>query len=323
MSYELFRYRLPLKWPLHVGNQHLTWRQGVLLRLDTRANWAEPQGPNDGPSQRDTAWGDAAPLPGYSVDSLASIVDPLERPKSPSWQFAVDSAQIPWDTGRIPTAFLLSRIAEDVAEQLTHVADLPHRAIKLKVGRQPDPIDEATRVLRIAGSLRSDQTLRLDANRAWTFAQALQFARHLAPVVHRIEFIEEPTGNPSEFPRLWDETGLGFALDETLAQSTPWSVTPGLKALIVKPTRLGGRDQIDALARHGIPLVLSATFESGIGLLRIAQLAKHYSPDTPAGLGTYRWMADDVVKAPLAMEDGTLRWNGAPAVDVERLQRIG
>lgn len=62
---DLFRYRLPLTEPLRLAGDTITQRQGYLLRLIT--------------SEGTTAWGDAAPLPGFSAESLAETEAVLIR----------------------------------------------------------------------------------------------------------------------------------------------------------------------------------------------------------------------------------------------------
>ena len=63
---------------------------------------------------------------------------------------------------------------------------------------------------------------------------------------------------------------------------------------------------MEKLALSGKPIVFSAAFESGVGIMRIMQLAAEFSPRVPAGLDTLAWLANDVLKEPLQKEDGLL-----------------
>ena len=69
-------------------------------------------------------------------------------------------------------------------------------------------------------------------------------------------------------------------------------------AAVLKPTLLGG---VGATIRRaaearsvGVRPVLSAAFESGVGLRGVAALAAATGAE-PAGLDTYRWLAADVL----------------------------
>ena len=60
---EVFRYRLPLVAPLVLPSGTHTEREGILLRLRAA----------DGTE----GWGEAAPLPGYSPDTLDDVLTEL------------------------------------------------------------------------------------------------------------------------------------------------------------------------------------------------------------------------------------------------------
>ncbi len=62
---DLFRYTLPLQAPLRLGDLVIEQREGFLLRLTTEAGVS--------------VWGDAAPLPGFSAESLPETEAVLRR----------------------------------------------------------------------------------------------------------------------------------------------------------------------------------------------------------------------------------------------------
>jgi len=142
------------------------------------------------------------------------------------------------------------------------------------------------------------------------------------------------------------ETGVRVALDESLDEGLlptavavpPTATTPfggpgagagrgplgellrdcpgGLAAVVIKPSAVGGVGAALALARagraHGAAPLLSAAFESSVGVAALAQLAAAIDADAPAGggapawhgLGTLGWLAADALSPPL--------WAGAP-----------
>ena len=78
--------------------------------------------------------------------------------------------------------------------------------------------------------------LRLDANRAWSLSDALEFAHGIAGV--QIEYLEEPLQNPAALPAFHEHSGLSVALDETLLEQPPENFRDyrGVCAVVIKPT---------------------------------------------------------------------------------------
>ncbi len=206
--------------------------------------------------------------------------------------------------------------------QLDEVARWPHDAVKLKVGRPGSLAEEIALVRDLRAAMRPQQSLRLDANRRWTRAEALRFARGVLDC--ELEYVEEPTEDPNDFECLHGETGIRYAMDESLRESSrmAWDAFPHVSALIVKPTLMGSIDRIRELATHGIPLVFSASFESSVGLLRIAFLASQLAPQTCAGLDTSRWLAQDVVAEPLRIGAGQLELDWKPEVETRQMIEV-
>lgn len=66
----LYRYELPLTTPLPLAGEMHSHRHGLLVRLDTE------QGP--------VGWSDAAPLPGFSPETLDDVVE-YARAAGPGW----------------------------------------------------------------------------------------------------------------------------------------------------------------------------------------------------------------------------------------------
>jgi O-succinylbenzoate synthase len=343
VSLDLHPYALPLVEPVAWGGVRRDVREGVLLR----AAFADGR----------EAWGDAAPLPGFSRESLGEAAAALRalapalagRDLDPrdlldpggafhgaldasgalpsSARFALDlaladlaaqalgralpAALHPDPEVLLPLNGLLMGDADRVRADAARLAAAGYRTLKLKVGRG-DPDAEADLVRHLAAA-HPAVALRLDANRAWTPAQAARFADRLDGT--RIDYIEEPLHDPADLPALWLDTGLPIALDETLqapggaAHLRGWAA-----AAVLKPTLVGGLMaalRLAAQARSvGVRPVLSAAFESGVGLRGVAAIAAA-TGGAPAGLDTARWLAADVLAAPLPLD--------RPAVDIPAL----
>ena len=202
------------------------------------------------------------------------------------------------------------------------------RAVKLKVGTRTIAQDvDLTR--RVRDAVGSDMALRLDANRSWSLAQAVEFGRDIGDA--GVEYPEEPVADPAVLVEFFDATGIQVALDESLLERRPDDLDEcrAVGAVILKPTLLGGIGRAGEWAARAqsvnIRPVVSGCFESGVGLLALAEFAWSLTRDAvPAGLDTYRWLAADVVRPRIPVEPGAISWNATRArrhrIDMARLR---
>lgn len=324
MTATLHPYRLPLVAPLALAFGTLTHRDGLLLRLEDA----------DGR----VGWGDACPLPGFSPDTLDEARDALDRwtrtgddgsgsaALPPSAQAALDGARLDLDAqaaGVSMAEMLRADAAPTVQMQallvaapgavaldpalLRHAEALRaagYRAAKLKVGALP-VAEEAARVRALANVLGDTVSLRLDANRAWTFDDARRFSDALFGVW--IEYVEEPLADPSRLAELARTSALPVALDETLPGLAPEALDAHryARAVVLKPVVLGGvRAALawaDAARACGMEAVVSGAFESGVGTRHALALAAALGGD-PAGLDPYGRLAADVLDPRLPLD---------------------
>ncbi len=301
---KAFRYELPLVRPMSWGGKLHSTRQGLLLLTE--------QG-----------WGDAAPLPGFSRETIEDVVLAWRRGppfRHPSIQFALDSASQPTQAVDVPVNALLTGPSDQILGQAGELANTACRAIKLKVGRSTSLDHEIEMVWRVREALRKDQLLRLDANRAWDTPTAIEFGRGLTGCA--IEYIEEPLRDPTMLEEFFRETSMPYALDETLTEEQTTVAFANAAALICKPTMLGGLQRLRELAAEGKRLVFSASFESGVGIARIAQWSSEFSPEDPVGLDTYGWLANDVLAVKLERHDWRLSVPPRLQVDRSRLVEL-
>lgn len=202
-----------------------------------------------------------------------------------------------------------------------------YRSVKVKVGRG-NLRDEARLVQNLHDRWGKTVSLRLDANRAWSFDEAMQFARAIEGVA--LEYLEEPLQHPRELSRFADETGVPVALDETTRELPVdrWLDEHYASAFVIKPMLIGFKATLELHRRLAtVPsdnnqptLVISSAYESGVGLAGLAVLAASVQrPGAAAGLDTYRALDRDVLADRLPMdrpsidvEDWTRRVAGAP-----------
>ena len=98
------------------------------------------------------------------------------------------------------------------------------------------------------------------------------------------------------------------------------------RAVVLKPTLLGGVSRALGLAAaaktSGMVPVLSSSYEAGVGTGALVALAASVGEE-PAGLDTYRALAEDVLGAPLPLSAPAVAvretMQAARVVDVGRL----
>jgi len=344
--WKLFHYSLPLTEPLCLLGHEMHGRTGLILRLHDE---------NDGTSVGDNySDGEIAPLPGMHPETLSEaenqIGDYLYGNSLPatcsatlfgSVNFGLDMAlrtmfQSPnvskfhsfketagndpkpskFDfTGQIfPVNGLAVGSGTVLEMECEELRNGGFKAVKLKVG-QLTILQDIERV-RLARKILGDEiALRLDANRAWEWEDAVKFAEAVQDF--NIEYCEEPLLDSNKLEQLHLQTGMLLALDETLWYApTPKSYAPakhvslsGIRALILKPGILGGWNNtkmwIEHAQKNGIHCVLSSCFESSLGLNWIAFMANELmSEQCPAGLDTSKWFEQDLIEPRFLIQNG-------------------
>lgn len=242
-------------------------------------------------------FGDISPLPGFSRETFEEAkretlawIEKKTPPTLPSVRFGIACAQRPLHSLHLPLCALGPREG--------------FSTLKLKLGHLS--ISEAIAYVKeYVGRYR----LRLDCNRAWSLEEALEFCSHFKK--EDFAYLEEPVKTFPELIQFSQKTGFPIALDESIQNN--WKALPSLKAIVVKPTVVGGIPTIPA----PLTLVLSSAYESGLGLLHIASLSQS---SIPLGLDTYRSLKNDFLINPIECANGFFSWKAtSPPIDVSRL----
>jgi o-succinylbenzoate synthase len=289
-----------------------------------------------------TGLGEVSFIPGLSVEAEDELeiqvdhvcklisqgeMDPMQQlPALPGVQFALETAVRDLDTGGkrllypseftrgmagIPTngliwmgpkPFMISQIREKM--------HLGFRVLKLKVGALD--FQEELNVIRWIRSEfpKAELEIRLDANGAWTAAEALEKMKLLARSgIHSIEQPIAP-GQTEEMAELCRQSPFPVALDEELiGLADPRARRELLEALrpsyiILKPGILGGFSiaghWIDLAGSMGIGWWITSALESNVGLNAIAQWTWTLGISRPQGLGTGALYTNNI-RSPLEM----------------------
>jgi len=279
------------------------------------------------------AYGEASPLPSFSVESLEqagrvlysqlhclvsekgkqSQINFFSSGASPSASFAIESAL--WGLSVkhwLPSPKLAPLLLGDVdciRQRLREWKGGWPSEFKMKVARGA-VVDDVKRVIAVFKLLPESVSIRLDANQKWTLSEALEFSYRLLTqagtngygVLKKIAYIEEPTANIAEFPGFYRETGIGYALDESIQHCRTVNTLgyKGLKAVVIKPTLIGGlhdcRQLTNGLLLAGIRVILSSSFESIIGIHCLAQLSAHWFPGEMPGLDTLSAFVENIIE---------------------------
>jgi len=235
----LREFELALARPLQTAHGSITVRRGIEVRAGGDAC---------------VGVGEAAPLPGFGVETYDESLAALERwaedpegepPSEPCAAAAVESALTQLDAEiegvtlsallaeaapkqrRIATHALVSDLdPEAAAQRAAHAAATGHLAVKLKVAAHHHDdsggdgsatmslTDQSVRIAHVRRALPAGVALRLDANGGWDRSTAVKVLR---PVGHLdIEFIEEPTPQPADWAQISRTVGIGVAADEHL-----------------------------------------------------------------------------------------------------------
>lgn len=273
-------------------------------------------------------WGDAAPLPGWSRETLKEVEASLYGSEDfvpASLRCALEALEGGWVPLRkeVPLNALLDGNAHQILAGAVRAYREGCRCLKIKTSC----IDSAHLADLVGDITRETEglcQLRLDPNRSWTFEASLRIAESLRDFP--IEYLEEPLADAHLLPELIARVACPIALDETLREISPADLAKyqGAAALVLKPTLMGGFEHCRDFAREGERLgmtaVVSAAYESGVGIHSLGRFAASLPRISAAGLDTYSRLESDVLTNRLDLSGFVFRADQPlPAIDESRL----
>ena len=146
-------------------------------------------------------------------------------------------------------------------------------------------------------------TVRVDANGAWTVAQAVEAAAALT-ATGPLEYLEQPCGTVDELAELRrrpDMQDVPIAADESIRKAgDPLAVVRAGAAdiAVLKVAPLGGISALlEIAAQIDIPVVISSALDSAVGIgVGLAAAAALPQLQHACGLGTGRLFVEDVAE---------------------------
>jgi len=290
---SLLRLSIPFREPFATASGVVAARDLLVLRLED----------DDGAQ----GFGEAAPFEPYDGVPLGRVADALQNgdpladgAAPPQARAAEEMARLDLEARRAGRALgepgaeaipvnrtLPAGPPEEVAAAAREGARAGYQCFKLKVGLPDDP----ERVAAVRAAIGSWPALRVDANGAWSVAEAIE--RLPAIAAHDIELVEQPCRTLAELAEVRSELRLPIAADESVA--TPEDVEEAAQiqacdAVNVKLAATGGfsaaRATMRAARERGLEPFLSSTLDGPWGIAAALQLAASEDVSLACGLAT-------------------------------------
>ena len=275
--------------PMRVRFRGVTVREAVLL-----------QGP--------LGWGEFSPFVEY------------EDVEAASWLAAgLEAGWTGWPTplrDQVPVNATVPAIgAEEVAALLDRFDGCD--TVKVKVAEPGQSVADDLARVRAVRAHWPDAAIRVDANGAWSVAEAMTALRALSEV--GLQYAEQPCRTVEELVELRhaldrDHVQVPLAADESIRKADdPLRVarSGAVEFAVVKVAPLGGVAATltiaDQLAALGVRMVVSSALDTSVGIAA-GLAAAGALPDEPlaCGLGTVTFFTADVCEDPLLPVAGRL-----------------
>ncbi|MGH2957022.1 MAG: mandelate racemase/muconate lactonizing enzyme family protein [Solirubrobacterales bacterium] len=191
------------------------------------------------------------------------------------------------------------------------------RTFKLKVGMAGD----VTQVKTVRETVGPQALIRLDANAAWTVADAAEQLRSLAPFT--IELVEQPVGTLGQMAELRESSRVKLAADESVVTPRDAREAVELSACPLATTKLAKAGGIIAALEVAaeIPVYLSSALEGPVGISAAAHVVQALAggpgdAGVAHGLATERLFSESVGRGVRAAGD-ELHLEERPGLGVE------
>ncbi|WP_018297814.1 o-succinylbenzoate synthase [Corynebacterium lubricantis] len=178
------------------------------------------------------------------------------------------------------------------------------RTFKIKVAEQGQSLDDDVARVEAVRALRPEAVLRVDANRGWSVAEAVEAARRLG----ELEYIEQPCATVEELAEVRGLVDTPIAADESIRKvEDPYRVAElgAADVAVVKVAPLGGVRRLMQIGQDlGLSLTVASALDTAVGI-HAGLVAAKLTNSRAAGLATQRLFVEDVVE-PAPLVDGAL-----------------
>ena len=290
MRRSLLRLSVPFRQPFVTASGVVGARELLLLRIEDEDGTvgygeAAPFEPYDGvPLERVEAAlrgepGGDAPPQALAAEEMARLDLEGRRTGRPLAEPGAEAIAVNYTLGAGPP--------EEVAARASAALHEGYACFKLKVGL-PDDDDRVTAVREAIGPWPA---LRLDANGAWTVAEAIETIERLA--VHDLQLVEQPCATLTELAEVRWDTEVPLAADEPITGPGDVRAAAESGACDVVNVKLapaggysGARATLRAASKFGLEAFLSSTLDGPWGIAAALQLAGSEGVSLACGLAT-------------------------------------
>lgn len=215
-----------------------------------------------------------------------------------------------WLAGAVEAAFvgLPTPVARTVRVNATVPAVPPSRVpeilarfpgcdvVKVKVAEPGQQLsDDVARVAAVRKALPGAR-IRVDANRGWSVAQAVEAARLLGP----LDYMEQPCVSLAELAQVRERAGVRVAADESIRRADDPYVVARQRAAdvaVVKVAPLGGVRRVCEVAEfmrsRGLGVTVASALDTAVGM-NAGCVAATFAGGAAAGLATQEFFVEDV-----------------------------
>lgn len=286
----LLRGAVPFSLRLHREFRGVTAREGVLI---------------EGPS----GWGEFAPFEDYDDQAASRWLGAAIEAAFGTWPAAQRSV--------INVNAIIPAVAPDVALEMARQAAVRDGCTTIKVKVTGDEAADEARVAAIREGLdgalgKGRGLIRIDANACWSTSQAISALRRLS--AYGLEYVEQPVASTDELRAVRSAVDVPIAVDESIRtdRGTDPRALGELAQIadlaIIKPYPVGGVQRaVDVAEVVGLPVVVSSSMDSSVGLCASLALAAALDVDRACGLGTGALLATDVSRQTLLPTGGAMQ----------------
>lgn len=203
--------------------------------------------------------------------------------------------------------------SDEIISIIESKVSLGYQTFKIKIGKN-DFTDDLNLLELIHARFQNKIKIRLDANCAWDFEQAVEYINRLSKF--NIEYIEQPVKRLDELVELAKSNIIPIAVDESInsiSEAINILTNSPIEFLVIKPSIIGGireTARIIKLANEtNKQVIISSSFEGPIGKRMLVMLASLTNHNHAHGLDTMEYFPATIVNDIFPIKNGKINFH--------------